>query len=588
MIRNVLVSLVCFTLAVSVASADTIIPPGYVSGTWTAAGSPYLVQGDIEIHDDSLLTIEPGVTVSGGYNDKLSVWGYLEAVGTAADSIIFDIGIRIMSGAPDSSHMAYARFSGSGSFARIECYLANPVITHCTLSDNTDIYGGVYLSASNPEISYCTISRNTVVYPTFWPRGGGIACNYSSPVISHCTISDNILTGMVSDNPKGGGIYCGDGSSPVISDCVISGNSTPYGKGGGVYCEEGSSPVISNCTISENEAQTFGGGIWVGGSLSISASTFSNNDAALGSGIFIESSGVSTISSTTFSKSFTPGGLGSAVCIWAADSVSFTSCTFDSCTDAYMGDAIYATNCNYLLMDHCDVVNNSGSWGLSAISIYNTNLTVTNCIFKDQFGCDIYVDSSASASVSYSDFYGAGSGPFTGTLPANLGEITATNVNGDSCDVYCNIYLDPLFVDFAGGDYHLTEDSPCIDAGDPAYPMDPDNTITDMGRYYFEQGTPVAGRDKNKEIPAEFRLCSPYPNPFNPVTTFKIELPVAAWVTLEIYDISGRTQGSPLQGWRNAGYHEVTFDAAGLASGLYVYRLEAGEFRASGKMVLIK
>jgi hypothetical protein len=89
-------------------------------------------------------------------------------------------------------------------------------------------------------------------------------------------------------------------------------------------------------------------------------------------------------------------------------------------------------------------------------------------------------------------------------------------------------------------------------------------------------------------VPIEFSFRGPYPNPFNPVTTFKVELPVASWVTLEIYDITGRTQGSPLQGWRKAGYHEVTFDASGLASGVYVYRLEAGEYKASGKMVLMK
>ena len=50
-----------------------------------------------------------------------------------------------------------------------------------------------------------------------------------------------------------------------------------------------------------------------------------------------------------------------------------------------------------------------------------------------------------------------------------------------------NIFLDPLFVDPANDDFHLTENSPCIDAGDPEFPLDPDGTYIEIGRYYFEQ-----------------------------------------------------------------------------------------------------
>jgi hypothetical protein len=90
------------------------------------------------------------------------------------------------------------------------------------------------------------------------------------------------------------------------------------------------------------------------------------------------------------------------------------------------------------------------------------------------------------------------------------------------------------------------------------------------------------------DLPSGFALLGNYPNPFNPVTTVRFSLPEASLVTLEIFDISGRSQGSPLRGWREAGYHEVTFDGSNLASGIYVYRLETGGFTASGKMVLMK
>ncbi len=65
------------------------------------------------------------------------------------------------------------------------------------------------------------------------------------------------------------------------------------------------------------------------------------------------------------------------------------------------------------------------------------------------------------------------------------------NANGDSCDVYNNIQMNPCFVDTANGDYHLTVNSPCIDAGDPDSPLDPDGTIADMGAFYYDQDQAV-------------------------------------------------------------------------------------------------
>jgi len=101
-------------------------------------------------------------------------------------------------------------------------------------------------------------------------------------------------------------------------------------------------------------------------------------------------------------------------------------------------------------------------------------------------------------------------------------------------------------------------------------------------------GAALGVSDPISGLPREFALRGPYPNPFNPATTFRIELPVASRVKLEIYDISGKSVGVALEGWRPAGYHEVTFDAAGLPSGVYLYRLNADDFAASGKMVLMK
>lgn len=88
--------------------------------------------------------------------------------------------------------------------------------------------------------------------------------------------------------------------------------------------------------------------------------------------------------------------------------------------------------------------------------------------------------------------------------------------------------------------------------------------------------------------PTAFELSPAHPNPFNPTTRLSFALPEAAHAKLSAYDITGRLVATLVNGWREAGSHEVTFDGSGLASGIYVYRLTAGSFSACGKMVLMK
>jgi len=88
--------------------------------------------------------------------------------------------------------------------------------------------------------------------------------------------------------------------------------------------------------------------------------------------------------------------------------------------------------------------------------------------------------------------------------------------------------------------------------------------------------------------PAHFNLYTPYPSPFNPSTSISFALPVASRVSLNVYDVSGRLVAEIIEGFRQAGRHEVTFDATGLSSGVYLYRLQAGDFIGTGKMVLLK
>lgn len=123
----------------------------------------------------------------------------------------------------------------------------------------------------------------------------------------------------------------------------------------------------------------------------------------------------------------------------------------------------------------------------------NGEVLVSQCIFlggriRQPWGAGDrqYVFRNSFSGRDNEDYFYEGRDP---EGPANLGIADTTNFNGDSCDAYGNIFLDPLL---AGGEdypdrYFLTEDSPCIDAGDPDSPLDPDSTFADIGPFFFSQ-----------------------------------------------------------------------------------------------------
>jgi len=105
----------------------------------------------------------------------------------------------------------------------------------------------------------------------------------------------------------------------------------------------------------------------------------------------------------------------------------------------------------------------------------------------------------------------------------------------------------------------------------------------------FTVGTAVSNEEEVlTEIPREFSLKQNYPNPFNPTTTIQYGLPKAAKVHLTIYDLMGRQVAVLVDQRQSAGTHSVNFDASRLSSGMYLYRIEAGNFTQSKKLMLIK
>jgi len=88
--------------------------------------------------------------------------------------------------------------------------------------------------------------------------------------------------------------------------------------------------------------------------------------------------------------------------------------------------------------------------------------------------------------------------------------------------------------------------------------------------------------------PKSYSLSQNYPNPFNPTTKISFSLPKNSDVKLVVFDILGKEVATLVNDYRTAGTHQVEFNASNLASGVYLYRIEAGEFRDVKRMMLIK
>lgn len=89
-------------------------------------------------------------------------------------------------------------------------------------------------------------------------------------------------------------------------------------------------------------------------------------------------------------------------------------------------------------------------------------------------------------------------------------------------------------------------------------------------------------------FPESYVLSQNFPNPFNPSTTIKFELPKDERITIKIYDILGKEVKTIVDDFRKQGRYSVSFDGSGLASGIYIYQLKTKDIVLNHKMLLIK
>jgi Secretion system C-terminal sorting domain len=136
----------------------------------------------------------------------------------------------------------------------------------------------------------------------------------------------------------------------------------------------------------------------------------------------------------------------------------------------------------------------------------------------------------------------------------------------------------------AGAGYTITDTLGLTDYGDYNSALRVVGAVIGFRIY----GT-VTGVSENAGVfPGQFTLCQNYPNPCNPSTTIRYGLPRRSQVTLTVFNTLGQQVTTLVQGEQEKGYHEVRFDASNLSSGVYFYRIRAGEFVQTRKLLLLR
>lgn len=178
---------------------------------------------------------------------------------------------------------------------------------------------------------------------------------------------------------------------------------------------------------------------------------------------------------------------------------------------------------------------------------------------------------------------------------------TSYNDIEDGFDGIENISVDPLF---EGDNYMLSENSPCIDAGDPSLeyndPAEGNSALwpahgterNDIGAYggpmRFVFPSVLTEVQNKEEVKYSFSLEQNYPNPFNPSTNISFKLPGNGSAKLKVYDILGKQVAEVLLPNAAAGVNTINFDAGNLSSGIYFYQLNFEENYLINKMTVVK
>ncbi|MCX6640887.1 MAG: right-handed parallel beta-helix repeat-containing protein [bacterium] len=623
------------------AYADTIVG-GQVSGTWTTGGSPYIVVADLDIPYGQTLTIDPGVQVRFTGQFRMVAHGTLTAIGTQTDSIKFsrqlpyptytwrgiffdraqgtsEIGFCIIEWGYAQGSVGQTQAKGGGIHVlNATVNIQNSRISNCV----ADVKGaGIYLNSATSEISdnlivsnfcngdgggilaeYCTTLNfhdNTITHNTA-DNGGGIQYISTGGVIE-----SNVITYNTANPYYGGGLYIG-GSSPVIRYNVINHNSSSTTEGTGIYCMSYASPQILFNEICWNNYT----GIYCGNHsnpLIQNCTIYGNNSYAIRTSQYSIPTGLNNIiygNSYTFYIPF-----GCSISMSYSDIQTAWAGTGNINTQPHFVNT-YNDDFHLLPISPCidagspsSPLDPDGTRADMGAHYFDQNQPQGTCsIALTPTGAPIVLPPQGGMvnfavmiqnSPDYFNLFDAWiklTQPDSQILPlANRPDLYLSPGRQTTRLVGLNISASSM-----PGTYTIT-----------GYVGDNPNIIEDFDSFTFvKQGAGSIGSEPGwmtyddgeivetiylkSALPQETQLLGHFPEPFNPTATIRFTLPEPCRVTLTVYDVQGRVVSSKPDLSRQAGLQEIVFDGSNLPSGIYLYRLEAGQYKASGKMVLLK
>ncbi|TKJ42388.1 hypothetical protein CEE37_01525 [candidate division LCP-89 bacterium B3_LCP] len=552
-----IVGLLGFVLTSS-AFADTNVS-GTVSGLWDAAGSPYIVQGDLFVPADSVLIIEPGVTVIFEDNYEFEVNGIVEAIGAEEDSIYFttDPGITwggfIYQDNADTSSFTYCLFenadtSPSGYGGVFYLYQSNAIVEHSTFQHNEANRGAAMYSLwGHVQFRYNVCWDNQV------DIGGG-AINFGNDensVVEYCVFHDN------SSGLNGGAIYFWDDHCQVLN-CTVVQNSSPA-----VLSSNGSTSSFVNCIFWDN---TMG---------SVYSATYSDIGGGWpGIGNINEDPQFVDPDNDDFHL------LANSPCIDAGNPGSPAD---PDGTIADMG-AYYFDQPGFVpgnLTMYAEPLNppvvippEGGSFDfVAAVTCDLTNYAVFDV------WAEIILPNGQSVGPKF-------------LREGNL--ISAGDSLSRELDVYVSPFAMPGTYEYwwYAGDY---PDSIYTSAYFIVEKEAPSGSLSaDQDAYALISGWDQTERielpsAKPNGVDIENSLyLSSSPNPFNPVTSLSFTIPVAGHTKLTIYNLAGQVITTLLNREIEGGSHRMSFDGSHLASGIYLALLESGQLHQVERLLLIK
>ena len=373
-------------------------------------------------------------------------------------------------------------------------------------------------------------------------------------------------------------------NNTVLENVIIENSHALNGGGLALFRVDG--PVLNNVTIKDNTATTKGGGIVsYKSTMTIKESIVSNNSSFHRGGIYAwgdatpEWGGVGgnlVIEDCIVTGNVVTGNHGGGIAIYGVDEV---------------------------IIKRTAVVDNHANNGIGGILVEFSDVTLENITVSGNsstYGGSIGVGEGGNVNLTNSILWGNtdGTEEVDGEVLLELdGSLTSyyNNIEG-GYGGFANIDADPLFTNPDSGDFTLQQGSPCIDAGTADLDWDGIEDITDyfgsapdMGAYeYF-----IALGVDNDGLPTSYMIHQNYPNPFNPVTTLRYDLPEDALVNITIYDMMGRQIRTLISTQHSAGYKSVQWNATNdagspVSAGLYFYMIQAGDFKQTKKMMLVK